>query len=128
MTKLNQTLKIWFNKNDLNSKLHGIKDQNANKYSKVCLKSIDKNLSKNTCVLDKNMCTNKNEAESSIVHNSIFKWMNECILVVINLIVSSEHSVHFNTNVCSRFCCTPRPFQACGYPLLLLYMGVRFSS
>ena len=51
------------------------------------------------------------------------EWMNECILVVINLIVSGEHSVHFNTNVCSRFCCTPRPFQACGYPLLLLYMG-----
>ena len=48
---------------------------------------------------------------------------NECILVVINLIVSDEHSVHFNTNVCSRFCCTPRPFQACGYPLLLLYLG-----
>ena len=39
------------------------------------------------------------------------------------LIVSSEHRVHFNTNVCSRFCCTPRPFQAYGYPLLLLYMG-----
>ena len=49
--------------------------------------------------------------------------MNECILVVINLIVSGEHSVHFNTNVCSRFCCTPRPFQAYGYPLLLLYLG-----
>ena len=39
------------------------------------------------------------------------------------LIVSGEHNVHFNTNVCSRFCCTPRPFQACGYPLLLLYLG-----
>ena len=39
------------------------------------------------------------------------------------LIVSGEHSVHFNTNVCSRFCCTPRPFQAYGYPLLLLYLG-----
>ena len=39
------------------------------------------------------------------------------------LIVSGEHSVHFNTNVCSRFCCTTHPFQAFGYPLLLLYMG-----
>ena len=48
---------------------------------------------------------------------------NECILVVINLIVSGEHRVYFNTNVCSRFCCTPRPFQAYGYPSLLPYMG-----
>ena len=39
------------------------------------------------------------------------------------LIVSGEHRVHSNTNVCSRFCCTPRPFQAYGYPLLLLYLG-----
>ena len=39
------------------------------------------------------------------------------------LIVSGEHRVHFNTNVCSRFCCTPRPFQAYEYPLLLLYLG-----
>ena len=39
------------------------------------------------------------------------------------LIVSGEHRVHYNTNVCSRFCCTPRPFQAYGYPLLLLYLG-----
>ena len=39
------------------------------------------------------------------------------------LIVSGEHSVHFNTNVCSRFCCTTHPFQAFGYPLLLLYLG-----
>ena len=39
------------------------------------------------------------------------------------LIVSGEHRVHFNTNVCSRFCCTPLPFQAYGYPLLLLYLG-----
>ena len=39
------------------------------------------------------------------------------------LSVSGEHRVHFNTNVCSRFCCTPRPFQAYGYPLLLLYLG-----
>ena len=39
------------------------------------------------------------------------------------LIVSGEHRVHFNTNFCSRFCCTPRPFQAYGYPLLLLYLG-----
>ena len=49
--------------------------------------------------------------------------LNECILVVINLIVSGEHSVHFNTNVCSRFCCTPRSFQAYGYPSLLPYVG-----
>ena len=39
------------------------------------------------------------------------------------LFVSGEHRVHFNTNVCSRFCCTPRPFQAYGYPSLLPYMG-----
>ena len=39
------------------------------------------------------------------------------------LIVSGELRVHFNTNVCSRFCCTPRLFQAYGYPLLLLYLG-----
>ena len=39
------------------------------------------------------------------------------------LFVSGEHRVHFNTNVCSRFCCTPCPFQAYGYPLLLLYLG-----
>ena len=49
--------------------------------------------------------------------------MNECILVVINLIVSDEHRVHFNTNVCSRFCCTTHPFKALGYPSLLSYMG-----
>ena len=39
------------------------------------------------------------------------------------LFVSGEHRVHYNINVCSRFCCTPRPFQAYGYPLLLLYLG-----
>ena len=39
------------------------------------------------------------------------------------LFVSGEHRVHYNTNVCSRFCCTPRPFQAYGYPSLLPYMG-----
>ena len=39
------------------------------------------------------------------------------------LIVSGEHRVHYNTNVCSRFCCTPRPFQAYGYPSLLPYVG-----
>ena len=39
------------------------------------------------------------------------------------LSVSGEHRVHFNTNVCSRLCCTPRPFQAYGYPSLLTYMG-----
>ena len=44
------------------------------------------------------------------------------------LIVSGEHRVHFNTNVCSRFCCTTHPFQTFGYPSLLPYMGVRFSS
>ena len=50
--------------------------------------------------------------------------MNECILVVINLIfISGEQRVHYNTNVCSRFCCTPRPFQAYEYPSLLPYMG-----
>ena len=39
------------------------------------------------------------------------------------LFVGGGHRVHFNTNVCSRFCCTPRPFQAYGYPSLLPYMG-----
>ena len=39
------------------------------------------------------------------------------------LSVSGEHHAHCNTNVCSRFCCTPRPFQAYGYSLLLLYLG-----
>ena len=39
------------------------------------------------------------------------------------LSVSGEHRVHYNTNVCSRFCCTPRPFQAYEYPSLLPYMG-----
>ena len=39
------------------------------------------------------------------------------------LSVSGEHCVHCNTNVCSRFCCTPLPFQAYGYPSLLPYMG-----
>ena len=39
------------------------------------------------------------------------------------LFVSGEHRVHYNTNVCSRFCCTPRPFQAYEYPSLLPYMG-----
>ena len=39
------------------------------------------------------------------------------------LSVSGEHRVHCNTNVCSRFCCTPRSFQAYGYPSLFPYMG-----
>ena len=39
------------------------------------------------------------------------------------LSVSGEHRVHCNTNVCSRFCCTPRPFQAYGYSSLLPYIG-----
>ena len=39
------------------------------------------------------------------------------------LFVSGEHRVHYNTNVCSRFCCTTHPFQAFGYPSLLPYMG-----
>ena len=39
------------------------------------------------------------------------------------LFVSGEHRVHYNTNVCSRFCCTPRHFQTYGYPSLLPYMG-----
>ena len=39
------------------------------------------------------------------------------------LIVRGELRVHYNTNVCSRFCCMSRPFQAYGYTLLLLYMG-----
>ena len=51
---------------------------------------------------------------------------NEIIIMLISsnyLSVSGEHRVHYNTNVCSRFCCTPRPFQAYGYPSLLSYMG-----
>ena len=39
------------------------------------------------------------------------------------LIVSGEHRVHYNTNVCSRFCCTTHPFQAFEYPSLLPCMG-----
>ena len=39
------------------------------------------------------------------------------------LIVSGEHCVHCNTNVCSRFCCITHPFQAFGFPSLLPYMG-----
>ena len=39
------------------------------------------------------------------------------------LSVSGEHRVHYNTNICSRFCCTTHPFQAFGYPSLLPYMG-----
>ena len=38
------------------------------------------------------------------------------------LFVSGEHRAHYNTNVCSRFCCTIHPFQAFGYPSLLPYM------
>ena len=50
--------------------------------------------------------------------------MNEWMYISSNyLIVSGEHCVHFDTNVCSRFCCTSHPFQAYGYPLLLLYLG-----
>ena len=61
------------------------------------------------------------------IHNNL--WREVIIIIIIMfissnyLIVSGEHSVHFNTNVCSRFCCTTHPFQAFGYPLLLLYMG-----
>ena len=54
-------------------------------------------------------------------------YLNEIIIMFISsnyLSVSGEHRVHYNTNVCSRFCCTPRPFQAYGYPSLLPYMGV----
>ena len=57
------------------------------------------------------------------------KFDDENLIIIIMyissnyLIVSGEHSVHFNTNFCSRFCCTPRPFQAYEYPLLLLYLG-----
>ena len=67
--------------------------------------------------------------------SSKIKSMKEFYCIILNfkiiimyissnyLIVSGEHSVHFNTNVCSRFCCTPRPFQAYGYSFLLLYLG-----
>ena len=51
--------------------------------------------------------------------------LNEWMYISSNyLIVSGEHRVQYNTNVCSRFCCTPRPFQAYRYPSLLPYMGV----
>ena len=56
----------------------------------------------------------------------VFELLSTIIIMFISsnyLIVSGEHRVHFNTNVCSRFCCTPRPFQAYGYPSLLPYMG-----
>ena len=55
-------------------------------------------------------------------------WWNRIRIIIIfissnYLIVSGEHRVHYNTNVCSRFCCTTHPFQAFGYPSLLPYMG-----
>ena len=52
--------------------------------------------------------------------------MNRWIILFINsnyLIVSGEHRVHYNTNVCSKFCCTTHPFHAFEYPSLLPYMG-----
>ena len=55
--------------------------------------------------------------------------INNAIIMYISSnysIVSGEHRVHFNTNVCSRFCCTTHPFQAFGYPSLLPYMGIGF--
>ena len=57
-----------------------------------------------------------------------FSMQRKQIIIIIYissnyLFVSGEHRVHYNTNVCSRFCCTPRPFQAYGYPSLLPYMG-----
>ena len=63
--------------------------------------------------------TEKDYTYTNILHVSL-------IIMYISsnyLIVSGEHRVHFNTNFCSRFCCTPRPFQAYEYPLLLLYLG-----
>ena len=65
----------------------------------------------------------------SVILIQIIKKLLKILIIIIMFIssnylfVSGEHSVHFNTNVCSRFCCTPRPFQAYGYPLLLLYLG-----
>ena len=61
-----------------------------------------------------------------IITIKCYHWRIIIIIMFISsnyLSVSGEHRVHFNTNVCSRFCCTPRPFQAYGYPLLLLYLG-----
>ena len=61
----------------------------------------------------------------TIYKNSLF-FIIKIIIIFISsnyLFVSGEHRVHYNTNVCSRFCCTPRPFQAYGYPSLLPYMG-----
>ena len=39
------------------------------------------------------------------------------------LSVSGEHRVHFNTNVCSRFCCTTHPFSGFRVPIAVPYMG-----
>ena len=52
-------------------------------------------------------------------------WLALTIIFISSnyLIVSGEHRVHFNTNVCSRFCYTTHPFQAFGYSSLLPYMG-----
>ena len=57
-----------------------------------------------------------------------YAWFLETGIIIIfissnYLIVSGEHRVHFNSNVCSRFCCTTHPFQAFGYPSLLPDMG-----
>ena len=58
-----------------------------------------------------------------IIRNYIRIWIIIMFISSNYLSVSGEHRVHCNTDVCSRFCCTPRPFHAYGYPSLLPYMG-----
>ena len=52
---------------------------------------------------------------SEEVFNYFFQWVVIIIFISSNyLFISGEHWVHYNTNVCSRFCCTTHPFQAFG--------------
>ena len=81
----------------------------------------------NHSIYEVSYCTNSLH-EIYQIHQNKLKLIIIIIIIIMfissnYLIVSGEHSVHFNTNVCSRFCCTTHPFQAFGYPLLLLYMG-----
>ena len=77
------------------------------KYVYITTFSINRSSSKEELFKDPNL----------LVHLIIIMFISSNYLFV-----SGEHRVHCNTNVCSGFCCTPRPFQAYGYPSLLLYM------
>ena len=50
----------------------------------------------------------------------------EIIIILISsnyLIVSGEHRVHCNTNVCSRFCCTTHSFSGFRVPIAVALHG-----